>query len=91
MDSKLVKIIRITLWVGGALLVGISGYVGKPILADFGISLMGAVMLYFHRIISGEFMEMYKTTNKNFIRFMTPFAGLAFLIGGLVGLIRSLM
>ena len=90
MESRSNKIIRNVLWTSGVLLIIFSSFTGNLIFANIGIAVMGVVALYFHRGISNEFLDLYKTTNKTFIRVTTPLVGLAFLLGGLIGLLKMI-
>lgn len=85
-DRKIRNILTI-----GAVGIGLFGAVTHN--AMFGYifaTALGVVQIYFHRQISDDFIKMYPTTNKTYIRWSVPIIGASFLIFGIGSLLGVL-
>jgi hypothetical protein len=72
----------------GALVVIIGILVKVTPIIHIGSLLFGGTLLYFNVEMTTEFVTLYKTTNKTFVRIMVIAGGLIFVLSGLYGVLQ---
>ena len=69
----------------GIVVAFMGGFLGKNYLLNSGLIFAGGILLWFSQELNDYYIGLYKTTSPRFIRYSTFFAGILFVLFGILG------